>query len=160
MSACGEDIDMQLELSPNLLTQIQTHGEAAYPEEGAGFLLGKADDDRRLVTSILKVNNAREDSARHNRYLLTAQDYLRGEEEAARQGLDLLGVFHSHPDSPNRPSEFDRDWAMPWFSYIITSVNSGRAVESRAWRLEDDRSAFFEEVIKVIIPSSSLDDQG
>ena len=149
---------MHLELSQDLLTQIHAHGEAAYPEEGAGFLLGKSAKDRRQVTSILKVNNSREDSARYNRYLLTAQDYLRGEQEAARQELDLLGVFHSHPDSPNRPSEFDRDWAMPWFSYIITSVNSGRAVESRAWRLEEDRSAFIEEEIKVIIPSSSLND--
>ena len=147
---------MTLELSADLLTQIHADGETAYPEEGAGFLLGNAGGDRRQVLAFLPVNNAREDSARHNRYLLTAQDYLSGEQEAARRGLDLLGVFHSHPDSPNRPSEFDRDWAMPWFTYIITSVNSGRAVESRAWRLADDRSAFIEEEIQVIIETSSF----
>jgi proteasome lid subunit RPN8/RPN11 len=158
MSGFGEDLDMSLELSAHLLIQIHSDGEAAYPEEGAGFLLGRVEGDHRQVLAVLPVSNAREDSARYNRYLLTAEDYLHGEQEAVHRGLDLLGVFHSHPDSPNRPSEFDRDWAMPWFSYIITSVNSGRAVESRAWRLEEDRSAFFEEKIEVIIPSSSLND--
>jgi proteasome lid subunit RPN8/RPN11 len=140
---------MSLEISPELLIGIHSHGEAAYPEEGAGFLLGAAHGERRQVAAILPLDNSREAGARHNRYLLTPQDFLRGEQEAARQGLDLLGVFHSHPDHPNRPSEFDRDWAMPWFSYIITSVQAGRAAGSRSWRLEEDRSGFFEEAIEV-----------
>lgn len=141
---------MSLELSQDILDQIHAYGEAAYPEEGAGFLLGRADDERRQVTALFELANAREDTARHNRYLLTSQDYLRSEEEAARLGLDVLGVFHSHPDHPNQPSEFDREWAMPWFSYVITSVQSGRAVESRSWRLVEDRSTFVEERISVI----------
>ena len=124
-------------------------GEAAYPDEGAGFLLGAADGERRQVKAILTLDNSREAEARHNRYLLTPQDFLRGEREAARQGLDLLGVFHSHPDHPSQPSEFDREWAMPWFSYVITSVQAGKAAGSRSWRLEEDRSSFFEEVIEV-----------
>ncbi len=141
---------MILEISSDLLTQIHSHGEASYPEEGAGLLLGRADDSSRLVAEILTLPNSREDSARHNRYLLTPQDMLRGEEQAERLGLDVIGVFHSHPDHPNRPSEFDREWAMPWFSYIITSVHAGKAKESRSWRLDDDRSKFEEEVIQVI----------
>ena len=140
---------MSLEISPVLLARIYSHGEAAYPEEGAGFLLGAVDGERRQVTAILPLDNSREAGTRHNRYLLTPQDFLRGEQEAAHQGLDLLGVFHSHPDHPNRPSEFDREWAMPWFSYIITSVQAGRAAGSRSWRLEEDRSSFFEETIEV-----------
>lgn len=145
---------MTLELTPDLLNQIHAHGEAAYPEEGAGFLLGHyfpggEGSDRRQVTAILGLANAREDAARHNRYLITAQDFLRGEDEAARLGLDVLGVFHSHPDHPDRPSEFDREWAMPWFSYVITSVNAGRAAESRSWRLAEDRSQFEEEKIEI-----------
>jgi proteasome lid subunit RPN8/RPN11 len=75
---------------------------------------------------------------------------LRSEQEAARLGLDVVGVFHSHPDHPNQPSEFDREWAMPWFSYIITSVNQGSAIASRSWRLTDDRDQFLEENIQVI----------
>jgi proteasome lid subunit RPN8/RPN11 len=101
--------------------------------------------DLKRVTRLVAINNAREEGARHNRYLLTPEDYLRGEREAARQGLDVLGVFHSHPDHPNRPSEFDRAWAMPWFSYLITSVEAGCALESRSWKLADDRSSFIEE---------------
>lgn len=140
---------MSLEISHELLEGIQRHGEGAYPEEGAGFLLGAADGERRQVKAILPLDNSREDGTRHNRYLLTPHDFLRGEQEAARQGLDLLGVFHSHPDHPNRPSEFDREWAMPWFSYVITSVQAGRTAGSRSWRLEEDRSSFFEEAIEV-----------
>jgi len=140
---------MNLEISKNLLDFIHARGEESYPEEGVGFLLGRANATSRLVTELLTLTNASEDSARHNRYLLTPKDMLRGEDEAERLGLDVVGVFHSHPDHPNRPSEFDREWAMPWFSYIITSVHSGEAIESRSWRLSDDRSKFEEEVITV-----------
>ncbi|MBC8496569.1 MAG: M67 family metallopeptidase [Anaerolineales bacterium] len=140
---------MQLKISKTLLEKIHTHGEESYPEEGAGFLLGRADATSRLVTEILTLTNTREDTARHNRYLLTPQDMLRAERKAERLGLDVIGVFHSHPDHPNQPSEFDREWAMPWFSYIITSVHSEKAIESRSWRLTDDRARFVEEIIQV-----------
>jgi proteasome lid subunit RPN8/RPN11 len=136
-----------IEISAHLLAQIHRHGEASYPEEGAGLLLGRVEADNRLVQSILSLANAREDAARHNRYLITPVDMLHGEQEAMRLGMDVLGVFHSHPDHPNRPSEFDREWALPWFSYLITSVNHGQAVESRCWRLSDDRQQFSEEQI-------------
>jgi proteasome lid subunit RPN8/RPN11 len=139
---------MKLKISNELIHQIHDHGEAAYPEEGAGLLLGCSNGNSRVVKAILTLTNAREDSARHNRYLLTAQDMLRGEQEAMRLGLDIIGVFHSHPDHPNRPSEFDREWAMPWFSYLITSVHQGKASETHAWRLSDDRDGFVEETIE------------
>ncbi|MFN2199439.1 MAG: M67 family metallopeptidase [Anaerolineales bacterium] len=140
----------RLEIPPELLERIHRHGESAYPEEGAGFLLGHGDGDRRVVTDLLTIRNAREDSARHNRYLMTPKDVLDGEIEAERRGLDIVGVFHSHPDHPNRPSEFDREWALPWYSYIITSVNAGTAVESRSWRLSDNRLVFNEEEIFIV----------
>ena len=140
-----------IEISTNLLEQIHRHGEACYPEEGAGLLLGAVDGEHRRVQSILNLANAREDAARHNRYLITPLDMLHGEQEAIRLGMDVLGVFHSHPDHPNRPSEFDREWALPWFSYLITSVNQGEAVESRCWRLSDDRQQFSEEQIQQIL---------
>ena len=139
---------MALSVSSDLLVQIHRHGEAAYPDEGAGFMLG-IDGDARQVTQILPLKNAREDEARHNRYLITPEDYLEAELTADRLGLSLIGVFHSHPDHPNRPSEFDREWAQPFFSYIITSVNEGQAVEARSWRLAEDRSEFEEEEINL-----------
>ena len=138
---------MKLEISQSLLNKVHTHGEGAYPEEGAGLLLGRSNGDTKVVETILELSNSREDTARHNRYLLTAEDMLNGEHEAMRLGLDIVGVFHSHPDHPNRPSEFDREWAMPWFSYIITSIQNGEAVGSRSWRLSEDRGTFNEESI-------------
>lgn len=134
----------------NILGQIHAHGEQAYPEEGAGLLLGSRDGERSQVRRILVLENSREDSARSNRYLLSPKDYLRGEEQAELLEMEVLGVFHSHPDHPNRPSEYDREWAWPSFFYVITSVQAGVVVESRSWWLLDDRSAFREEPIEII----------
>lgn len=135
-----------LKISTEILDQIHAHIEAAYPEEGTGFLLG-IEGVTREVTAVITLPNTREETARHNRYLITPDDYLKAELEADRLELTLLGVFHSHPDHPNHPSEYDRDWAQPFFSYIITPVQLGKAVESRAWRLCEDHSAFDEENI-------------
>ena len=140
---------MTLFISPATLSQLQQHGEASYPEEGAGLILGLDTCGKKLVTKLIMIDNNREDGARHNRYLLKPEDYLLAETEAAKLGVDVLGVFHSHPDHPNHPSEFDREWAMPWFSYVITSVNSGKAAGSRSWLLSEDRQAFNEELIIV-----------
>ena len=145
----------RLEITPELLERIHRQGEDAYPEEGAGFLLGHSDGNRRTVSDLLTIRNAREDSARHNRYLMTPKDVLEGELEAERRGLDIVGVFHSHPDHPNQPSEFDREWAMPWYSYVITSVNAGRAVASCSWRLSDNRLVFAEEEIFIVTEQES-----
>jgi proteasome lid subunit RPN8/RPN11 len=137
-------------VSETVLKAIRAHGESAYPEEGAGLLLGKEENGRREVLAILPLTNSREDAARHNRYLITPQDMLAGEKEAMRLGLDVVGVFHSHPDHPNQPSEFDREWALPWYSYVITSVQAGKAVGSRSWRLQDDREKFNQEPIEIL----------
>jgi len=142
---------MTLAIPKELLDQIHAHGEAAYPEEGAGFLVGESG----RVASILPLDNSREDGARHNRFLITPEDYLQAELTADRLGLSLIGVFHSHPDHPNRPSEYDREWAQPFFSYIITTVNQGKAIESRSWRLLEDRSKFEEETIQISEPQRS-----
>ena len=138
---------MTLIIPLELLAQIHAHGEAAYPNEGAGFLLGNIEGEERQVTELFLTENAREDAARHNRYLVSAGDYLRAETTADSLGLSLIGVFHSHPDHPNRPSEFDREWAQPFFSYVITRVDDGTAIESLSWRLSEDRSTFEEERI-------------
>lgn len=141
---------MILFLSQEILKRIHQHGEQAYPEEGAGLLLGETKGNEQQVSEIVSLTNEREEDARHNRYQLSPQDYLMGEQLADRMGLDVLGVFHSHPDHPNQPSEFDRQWAWPNFSYLITSVVQGVAVESRSWRLNEDRANFSEEKVEII----------
>jgi proteasome lid subunit RPN8/RPN11 len=144
--------NMTLKIPTDIMEQIQANGENAYPDEGAGLMLGIEENGIRTVSSILVLENAREESARHNRYLITAEDMLKGEKEAEQLGTSILGIFHSHPDHPNQPSEFDREWAIPWYSYLITSVHQGKAGESRCWRLLDDRSGFKPEKT-LIIPS-------
>jgi proteasome lid subunit RPN8/RPN11 len=134
-----------LVVSNRLIKQINAHVEKAYPEEGAGFLVG----DEGEVKEILPLSNAREDAARHNRFLITPEDYLKAELKADSLGLSLIGVFHSHPDCPNVPSEYDREWAQPFFSYIITRVDEGKAVSHRSWRLVEDRSKYDEEEIEI-----------
>jgi proteasome lid subunit RPN8/RPN11 len=134
-----------LVVSNELQKQINAHVERAYPEEGAGFLIGVEGE----VKEILALPNAREDEARHNRFLITPEEYLKAELTADKLGLSLIGVFHSHPDCPNIPSEYDREWAQPFFSYIITRVDEGKAVNSRSWRLIEDRSKYDEEEIKI-----------
>ena len=128
-----------------LMEQINAHVEKAYPEEGAGFLIG---EDGR-VREIIALSNAREDGARLNRFLFTPEDYLNAELKADSLGMSLIGVFHSHPDCPNVPSEYDREWAQPFFSYIITRVEEGKAVNSRSWKLLEDRSKYEEEEIEI-----------
>ena len=143
---------MSLHIPQEILQRIHLHGEQAYPEEGAGLLLGELKGQDPQVRQILPLVNEREAGARHNRYQLSPQDYLQGEEIAENMGLTVLGVFHSHPDHPNRPSEFDRQWAWPNFSYLITSVLQGKSAGSRSWRLIEDRKAFSEEQIVIIEP--------
>ncbi|MCL4560380.1 MAG: M67 family metallopeptidase [Chloroflexi bacterium] len=137
-----------LEVSPTILNQIHAEGEEAYPEEGAGFLLGKGGEIRQVQATI-RLPNAREDTARHRRYLITADDMVSAEKIAEERNMEIIGVYHSHPDHPNRPSEYDLEWALPWFSYVITSVHEGRALDSRSWRLKDDRTAFVEEKLVI-----------
>lgn len=141
---------MTLYIPAQILARIHLHGEEAYPEEGAGLLLGETSSSQGKVKEIVPLMNMRNKSARHNRYQLSPEDYLLGEQLAKQLGLEVLGVFHSHPDHPNQPSEYDRQWAWPNFSYLITSVVQGKAQETSAWRLNDDRSKFNQEAIEII----------
>ena len=136
---------MSLKIPNELIERINKHIEAAYPGEGAGFLLGTDGD----VNEVLPLDIAREEEARHNRFLLTPEDYLKAEMKAMELGVDLIGVFHSHPDCPNVPSEYDREWAQPYFSYIISRVDQGKTVSHRSWRLLEDRSKYDEEEIEI-----------
>ena len=134
-----------LNISNQLIERINEHLQKAYPDEGAGFLIG----DEGEVKQIVALPNAREDEARHNRFLITPEDYLKAELTADKLGLSLIGVFHSHPDCPNIPSEYDREWAQPYFSYIITRVDEGKVVSHRSWRLVEDRTKYDEEEIQI-----------
>jgi proteasome lid subunit RPN8/RPN11 len=138
---------MQVQLSTQLKQSIFARLEATYPHEGGGFLLGSLGDVVE-IRDILPVENVFEESERHHRYAMTPQDWMRMEDEADSRGFTIVGYYHSHPDSPAIPSEYDREYALPNFVYIITSVMGGKADHVRVWRLREDRTAFTEEVLQ------------
>lgn len=116
--------------------------EGAYPNEGGGFLLGNLHDGLVVVEDIMQVENVFAIDEQHHRYAMRPQDWMRLEDEAEARGLQLIGYYHSHPDSPAIPSEYDREHALPNFVYVITSVSMGRSQDMRVWTLRADRSAF------------------
>ncbi len=135
-------------LSKELINQIERHGEQTYPFECGGMLIGHfAADGVKTVLELLPMENAMDESEKHNRVLITPKDVLRAERYAREKTLDVIGYYHSHPDHPARPSQFDLDHALPVWSYIIVSVEKGKAVDVRAWEMENDRSKFNEEQI-------------
>ncbi|HLM02251.1 MAG TPA: M67 family metallopeptidase, partial [Pyrinomonadaceae bacterium] len=115
--------------------------------ECCGLLLGNFAEDKKTVTEVFPIENAREAEARHNRSLITPRDLLRGERCAREKKLDVVGNYHSHPDHPARPSQFDLDHALPVWSYVIVSVEKGKASDSRSWEMRADRSKFIEEEV-------------
>jgi len=135
-------------LSAEQLAEIRLHAETAYPHEGCGLMGGASDGEARRVTRLVPVPNARSDSPR-NRYLIEPVDFLRAQTALDRDGLDVVGVYHSHPDHPARPSAFDEEHAWPRLSYIIVSVARGAAGDARSWVLADDRGGFSEEPITI-----------
>jgi proteasome lid subunit RPN8/RPN11 len=140
---------MKIVVPADQFRRIEAHGEDAYPNEGAGFLLGHVTDNDVVIELVLPMENRREAEAQHNRYSIEAKDYANAELEAARRDLSLVGVFHSHPDHPARPSQFDLDYAWPNFSYFITSVQKGKAADTYAWRLRSDRTGFDEDQLEI-----------
>ncbi|MBI5028960.1 MAG: M67 family metallopeptidase [Chloroflexi bacterium] len=145
---------MSLTLSQEIYNQITEHLQAAYPNEGAGLLLGHANGGAapivaKMVSAILPFANKFESGEQYHRYLITAQDMLDGEKEAEKLGLDIVGIFHSHPDHPARASEYDREYALPWYSYLIVAVHQAQAVDVHVWVLADDRSKFVEQELRI-----------
>jgi proteasome lid subunit RPN8/RPN11 len=133
---------MQVRLPAPLQRQMLAQMESTYPDEGGGFLLGTTAGAQVDIQETLPVENVFDEAERHHRYAMTPQDWLRIEDQADRRGLSIVGYYHSHPDSPAIPSEFDRAHALPNFVYLITSGLAGRAAALLAWRLRDDRSRF------------------
>lgn len=139
-----------LKLNERLAQRIRTHGAETYPHECCGALLGRDGDGeaRREVSELLPLANRRDDSPR-NRFELTPEDVRLAEKTARETGVELLGWYHSHPDAPARPSEYDRDHAWPWYSYIIVSVQKGEPRDMTSWRLKDDRAGYNAETIEI-----------
>lgn len=133
---------MHIVLNSELQKRIYAQMEAAFPNEGGGFLLGQIAPDEITIEDITQVENTFAEEEQYHRYQMTPLDWARLEDEAEARGLSLVGYYHSHPNAPAVPSVYDRDHALPNFIYIITSVREGRAAEIRAWQLRANRAEF------------------
>ncbi|HLG14410.1 MAG TPA: M67 family metallopeptidase [Blastocatellia bacterium] len=118
---------MPIKVKQEHLNQIRRHGEQTYPHECCGFLLGVNEDGVNVLHEVYPAENERQDS-RHNRYLITPDQYKRADGYARGLGLGIIGYYHSHPDHPAEPSGYDLDHSCwPGESYIIASIQQGKA---------------------------------
>jgi proteasome lid subunit RPN8/RPN11 len=124
---------------------MRAHARDAFPEECCGFLIGHADRRRRVLEARRARNVATEDRAR--RYLVDPLELLHADDDARKRGLDLVGIYHSHPNHPAEPSEFDRSHASPWYSYVIVGVVDGEPRTITAWRFNESTKEFEPETI-------------
>ncbi|KAK0039163.1 M67 family metallopeptidase [Biomphalaria pfeifferi] len=128
---------------------IETHGEATYPNECGGMLIGRFEaDGKKIVTETFPLENSSKEDQK-NRVLILPKDVMKAERYARSLKLDVVGYYHSHPEDAAVPSQYDLDHALPVWSYIIVSVIAGKAVDVRSWQMEDDRSKFNEEELSV-----------
>ncbi len=135
-------------LTEEHIKQIEAHGERTFPFECGGMIIGHFDAEKgKRTIELLPMENAMDAAEQHNRVLILPKDVLRAERFAREKKLDVIGYYHSHPDCEAVPSQFDLDHALPVWTYIIVSVEAGKAVDVRAWEMENDRSKFNEEEI-------------
>jgi len=129
-----------------IFERMRKFAEAAYPYEGCGVLIGTSGDDSAAVSEVFEGRNLVQDR-RHDRYELDPRDIIQAEKWAREVGQEVLGFYHTHPDHPARPSQFDTDRAWAGYHYVVISVESGQLVEATAWQLaEAVEPSHFDEV--------------
>ena len=138
-----------LKLTRQIEAAIRKAGADAYPNECCGILLGGEDGDSHVVKSLRPIENARESGEQYHRFLITAEEMMQAELEARRLGLDIVGFYHSHPDHPAKPSDYDREHALPFYSYIILRVADGKPEQMTSWRLRPSREFFDSEPLEI-----------
>lgn len=157
-----------VQLSDGVEADIRAHAARDYPYECCGVLLGTVEKETevrtplklgalvqvkqvlerevKVVTALRAMPNVHAEG-HERRYLISPEEMFQLERDSRASGLKILGFYHSHPDHPARPSEYDREWAWPWYSYIIVAVAKGEPQAITCWTLDDDRGAFQEEEI-------------
>ncbi len=161
-----------LKLYAHHLQAIQTHAESTYPEECCGLLLGHLIGDVKTLIDVLPTENSWDaeaadafqsiegsaplESSKRSRFAIAPTVMLKAQKDArdseallrsADRNLDIIGIYHSHPDHPAVPSEFDQAIAWSQYSYIIVSVQQGKACDLKSWSLDDDHQFQSEEII-------------
>ena len=137
---------MPLKIGAGDVGHIHDHAKEAYPEECAGALVGMNVEGMKIVVDVWRAENTHEEG-RSRRFLIEPLKIKEFEERAAERDMDVLGFYHSHPDHPAEPSEYDREHAWPGWSYVIASVSAENVEDMRSWVLKGDRSGYDEEPI-------------
>ena len=138
---------MPLKIGRGDVGHIHDHAKESYPEECAGAIVGMDTGEMKVVVDVWRAENTYDEIERSRRFLIEPLQIKDFEERAQERDMDLLGFYHSHPDHPAEPSEYDRENAWPYYSYVIASVNGENIEEMRSWVLKDDRSGYDEEPI-------------
>jgi proteasome lid subunit RPN8/RPN11 len=137
---------LPLKIGAGDVGHIHDHAKEAYPEECAGVLVGIDTGGMKVVVDVWRAENTHEEE-RSRRFLIEPLKIKKFEERAAERDMDVLGFYHSHPDHPAAPSEYDREHAWPGWSYVIASVSAENVEDMRSWVLKGDRSGYDEEPI-------------
>ena len=137
----------ELRFSAEILKAITDQARRDYPEETCGLMIGRLHRDHTHVLRMYPVANTASPDQRHHFYQIEGKDFLAAEQTAREAGLEVVGVFHSHPDQQPVPSKTDRELAWENLSYLIVHVSAGQDMECRSWRLMD--GAFQEEMVKI-----------
>jgi proteasome lid subunit RPN8/RPN11 len=137
----------RLVLSPSLKRKIEDEGARAFPNECCGIMLGRDVGERRVVEILDPVENEFEDSEKYHRFLITPKRLLQAEKDAGNSGRLVLGFYHSHPDHPAKPSEYDRTHGWPFYSYVIVSILQRKPDAMTCWVLDDVTEQFAEQQI-------------
>jgi proteasome lid subunit RPN8/RPN11 len=147
-------------LSPEQILSIRSHGESAYPEECCGLLLGTIPDGVKTLVEVWPTENAWSAEAENNwpeqtglterrRYAIKPEAMLRAMKHGRDRNLEIVGIYHSHPDCAAVPSECDRKMAWAQYSYIIVSVRQGSSEDLRSWSLDAEGNFQAEEIIAI-----------
>ena len=129
-----------IEIAEPAIRSMWKHARETFPEECCGFLLGHGGEPRRIIEAHRTKNVANENRAR--RYVIDPLELLHADDDARSRGLDLVGIYHSHPNHPAAPSEFDRSRATPWYSYVILGVGDDEGREMTSWRFDESTKRF------------------
>jgi len=131
-------------LSAAIASQIESEGAAAYPNECCGILVGTDGSGGRIVERIIPMKNTFDPSEQYHRFTIDPLALARADEEAAAQGKAVVGFYHSHPDHPAQPSEYDRTHVPPWsfYSHIIVAIEKRKPAAMTCWQMNEETEQF------------------
>lgn len=132
----------QLQVASALVRAMERDAERAYPHECCGVMYGRDTSEGRIVEKVEAVENAFEEAEKYHRFSISPAQLMAAEKVAAREGRLVVGFYHSHPDHPARPSEYDRVHGWPFYSYVIVSVAKGEAVDLTSWVMDESTETF------------------